>query len=322
MARLQEAQQILADLGMPAEQRNEIAGYTLLVLAGVRPRSSWKHASGKALRVHDMLSQMAEEYGKRYAENTRETARRRVLHQFEQARIVDRNPDAPGLPTNSPRTHYALNKAALSVITAFGTRRYRRVLQAFLARQPSLLDVYCRAHRRRLVPVTLPDGRELRLSPGKHNELQAAVVKHFGPRFAPGAQVLYLSDAANKDLWLATDILAKMGVPVSVHDKLPDVVFLLESRNLLFLVEVVTAHGPVTSKRHIELERALRGTSAGRVYVSAFPDFAEFKRHVEEIAWETEVWIAEMPDHMIHFNGERFLGPSSATASPKAGPGK
>ncbi len=28
-----------------------------------------------------------------------------------------------------------------------------------------------------------------------------------------------------------------------------------------------------------------------------------------QIAWESEVWIAEEPMHMIHFNGERFLGP-------------
>ncbi|MFS2517149.1 MULTISPECIES: BsuBI/PstI family type II restriction endonuclease [Parabacteroides] len=28
-----------------------------------------------------------------------------------------------------------------------------------------------------------------------------------------------------------------------------------------------------------------------------------------DIAWETEVWIAENPGHMIHFNGDRFIGP-------------
>ena len=33
-----------------------------------------------------------------------------------------------------------------------------------------------------------------------------------------------------------------------------------------------------------------------------------YKRQ-EELAWETEVWIAEMPEHMIHLNGDRFMGP-------------
>ena len=42
---------------------------------------------------------------------------------------------------------------------------------------------------------------------------------------------------------------------------------------------------------------------------AAFPDRAEFRKNAADIAWETEVWIADNPDHMIHFNGDRFLGP-------------
>ncbi|MGM9783872.1 MAG: BsuBI/PstI family type II restriction endonuclease [Candidatus Cryptobacteroides sp.] len=45
------------------------------------------------------------------------------------------------------------------------------------------------------------------------------------------------------------------------------------------------------------------------VYVCAFPSAREFKKHFDEIAWETEVWFSDTPDHMIHFNGDRFIGP-------------
>ena len=131
----------------------------------------------------------------------------------------------------------------------------------------------------------------------------------FGPRFAPGSTLLYLGDAADKLLHLDRDKLDQLRVPVTEHDKLPDVVLYDEGRNWLFLVEAVTSHGPVSPKRLAELEAALKDCIATRLYVSAFPDFPEFRRHLENIAWETKVWVAEIPDHLIHFNRDRFLGP-------------
>ena len=136
------------------------------------------------------------------------------------------------------------------------------------------------------------------------------MVTDFGPRFAPGSTLLYLGDAADNLLHLDKDKLAELGVPITEHAKLPDVVLYDEERNWLFLVEAVTSHGPVSPKRVEELEVTLKDCVATRVYVSAFPDFRQFKQHVDKIAWETEVWIAEIPDHLIHFNGNKFLGPS------------
>ena len=74
-------------------------------------------------------------------------------------------------------------------------------------------------------------------------------------------------------------------------------------------MEAASSHGPISPKRIIELELMFRKCAAGLVYVSAFPDYREFKRHINDIAWETEVWLADIPDHMIHFNGDRFIGP-------------
>lgn len=103
--------------------------------------------------------------------------------------------------------------------------------------------------------------------------------------------------------------LKTLHVSITEHDKLPDIVLHDENRQWLFLIEAVTSHGPMTPKRVVELQKMFARYDAGCVYVSAFPDLAEFRRHLKQIAWETEVWIAEMPEHLIHFNGDRFLGP-------------
>ena len=171
------------------------------------------------------------------------------------------------------------------------------------------MERYARDRGRNLTPVRLPDGRELRLSPGKHNEVQRAIVEQFAPRFAPGAHLLYLGDTARKDLFVDRDRLRKLGIPITGHDKLPDVVLYDAERRWLFLVEAVTSHGPVSPTRMVDLEAMLAECPADAIYVSAFPDFGEFRKHMKNIAWETEVWLCDSPGHMIHYDGERFLGP-------------
>ena len=151
--------------------------------------------------------------------------------------------------------------------------------------------------------------KELLLTPGKHNEVQVAVCTEFAARFAPSAKVLYLGDTGQKDLYVQTDDLNQLGLRLTEHSKLPDVVIYDPERAWLFLVEVVTSHGPVSPKRMLELEDMLQDSTVGKVYVTAFTDKVLFRKYVADIAWETEVWIAYDPDHMIHFNGDRFIGP-------------
>ena len=310
MSKTDEARDILEQLGMPPAQRNDISCLTLLALAGLSEDDAWSDASKPSLTIHQILIYMREAYARDYAENTREVVRRQVIHQLEQARVVDRNPDAPDLPTNSPRTHYGLTDEALSVLRLYQSDGWKSGLLAFRSIHGALLEVYERRRRLREIPVRTSKGKEIRLSPGRHNTLQAQIVMEFGPRFAPGSTLLYLGDTANKLLHLDREKLKQIGVSLTEHAKLPDVVLYVEERNRLFLVEAVTSHGPVTPKRVEELEVALRDCVASRLYVSAFPDFRQFKQHIEKIAWETEVWIAEIPDHLIHFDGDEFLGPS------------
>lgn len=310
MTKLAEAQQILHELGLPNAQQNEISAYTLLAMCNIKEDDSWSHAEKQSLGVSKgIMSFISANYHREYAPNTRETVRRQVLHQFVQAGIADYNPDFPGLPVNSPRAHYAISDIALTTIKTYKTKKWRRALKSFKDQVGELKDKYSKDRRMSRVPLYLPDGEIFLLSPGKHNEVIVAIVEEFASRFAQGSALLYLGDTENKDIILNKNKLETLGIPINEHSKLPDVVIFDESKRWLYLIEAVTSHGPMSPKRVFELQEFLKDCSANKIYVSAFPDFTEFKHHTNNIAWDTEVWIMEYPEHMIHFNGDRFLGP-------------
>jgi type II restriction enzyme len=310
VAKVEEAKEILRALGMPNAQQNDNAAYTLLAFTGLGPRTPWSKAKPVRNNPHGVIEFAGKKYKKIYRENTRESIRRQAIHQFEQGGILVKNPDDPGLATNSPRTHYALSTEALEAIRTYGTATFETKVKKFLkAVGGGLAEKYARRRTKRKVPVTLTNGKTVELSPGKHNQLQKGIVEEFLPRFVPGARLLYLGDTAHKALFVAADELEKLGIPMTKHDKLPDVVAFDPKRKWLVLAEAVTSHGPVSPKRHLELEKVLSSCSVGRVYVSAFPDFREFKKHAADIAWETEVWLSDSPGHLLHYNGDRFLGP-------------
>ena len=313
MADVDEAREILEALGMPPAQRNQMAGMTLIALCGLTPDAAWSTAERRRCTVtKGIMDYLREHYGTEYAPNTRETFRRQVLHQFVQGGLAEYNPFERDLPTNSPRAHYAVTEAALGVVRRYGGEDWSSALEGFRAERGALVERYARDRDRSLIPVRLPDGRELVLSPGEHNAVQKAVVEEFAPRFAPGAHLLYLGDTAKKDLFVDRIRLTDLAIPITDHDKLPDVVLYDADRNWLFLIEAVTSHGPVSPTRMVDLEAMLAACPADAVYVSAFPDFGEFRKHMTNIAWETEVWLCDTPDHMIHYDGERFLGPRPA----------
>jgi adenine-specific DNA-methyltransferase len=309
VSKVDEALEILRTLGLPRAQQNERSALTLLALANVGPKGSWARTEKPMLRIWDIMGFMRQRYGKDYAANSRETIRRQTIHQFEQARIVDRNPDYPSRPTNSGLNCYALTDAAVSVLKAYGTRVFGKAVEQFIEAFGQLQTAYGRRRKLQQVKLRLPDGVLLSLSPGEHNRLQVAIVEVFGPRFAPGAQVLYVGDTAQKHVLCETKALDTLRIRITEHDKLPDLVLYDADRNWLYLVEAVTSHGPVSPKRHAEIEQMMSSCPAERIYVTAFLTRDDFRRYAADIAWETEVWIAEAPDHMIHFNGPKFLGP-------------
>ncbi len=310
MTKVEEAQAILCELGLPDAQQNEISAFTLLALCNIKETDRWSDVKKQSLGVSKgIMSFISTNYQREYAPNTRETVRRQVLHQFVQAGIVDYNPDLPDLPVNSPRAHYALSDIALVTIKTFRTKKWTRFVRLFKDQVGELKDKYRKNRGMARVPIHLPNGEIFRLSPGIHNEVIAAIVEDFIPRFVHNASLLYFGDTENKDLFINQEKLELIGIPISEHSKLPDVVIFDETKNWLYLIEAVTSHGPMSPKRIFELEEFLKNCGTGKIYVSAFLDFSGFKKHTNNIAWDTEVWIKEFPEHMIHFNGDRFLGP-------------
>ncbi len=305
--KIDEAKRILAALGMPKQQQTDNAAFTLLAFANIRPRTPWSDASDPRLKPHDVIEFAWAHYSKKYAENTRETIRRQAIHQFVQGAVLSRNPDDPGLATNSPRTHYALTSEALAVIQQWGGSSFETRATAFRS-DHGLAERYAKGRKAATVPVAVDD-LAFELSPGQHNELQKQVVSEFRKQFAKGAQLLYLGDTDHKSTHVDKAALRTLGIVITGHDKLPDVLLWDQTKNWLYLIEAVTTHGPVSPTRLVELEDMLRNCRAGRVYVSAFLSFRDFKKWAAQIAWETEVWIAERPEHMLHYNGDRFLGP-------------
>lgn len=308
MSLLDEAKVILVALGMPPAQQTDLAACTLLALAGVGGRGSWPNATPVRCSPHLIIEFVRAEHAKTYE---REGVRRQALHQLRQGGVASLNPDQPDLPTNSASTRYALTDEALEVIRQFGAPPFDDLARAFrAARDGGLAARYARERTRRAVPVRTADGSDVLLSPGKHNELQKAIVEVFLPTFAPGSTLLYLGDTAQKALIMEVGELTRLGVPLAAHGKLPDVIAHDPQRNWLFLCEAVTSHGPVSPKRYVELEGLLQALTSKRVYVSAFPDVATYRRHLADIAWETEVWMADQPTHLVHHDGEHFISPT------------
>ena len=311
MSKITEAQEILKALRLPAAQQNEMSALVLLALCSIKEDTPWAKAKRASQRItKEIMAFVNDNYKAEspYTPNTRETFRRQVLHQFVQASVVNYNPDDPTLPVNSPKAHYAITPEALTVVQGYGKAEWKNKVEKFAQETTMLREKYAAERDLHRIPLII-EGNEYYLSPGAHNEVESAVVEEFAPRFAPGGKLLYIGDAEDKDLYVNTAGLEALKLPITEHSKLPDIVISDEKRGWLFLIEVVTSHGPVSAKRVVELEEFTKDCPYGIVYVTAFPNAKEFKKHVDDIAWETEVWLSDTPDHMIHFNGDRFIGP-------------
>lgn len=310
--RIRAANQILTSLGLPRAQQNERSALCLLALLNLTPNKPWSKAENPLMGITPIMDWARKYYDKDYAPNTRETVRRQTMHQFVDAGIALYNPDKPDRPVNSPKAVYQIAPAALTLLRSFGKSAWHDALAAYLAERETLAARYAKERKQNRIPVEIAPGKKVTLSPGEHSELIRAIIEEFAPRFAPGSVLVYAGDTGDKWGYFDAVLLADLGIEVDSHGKMPDVLLYYTRKNWLLLVESVTSHGPVDGKRHAELAKLFAESTAGLVYVTAFPNRAVMSRYLGEIAWETEVWVADAPSHLIHFDGERFLGPYDA----------
>ena len=307
--KINEALVILQALGMPVGQQNERSALTLLALVDLKPSGAWANPSRPLIGITPIMQFCREHYGRDYAPNTRETFRRFTMHQFVEAGLAVANPDELGRPVNSPAYCYQITQEVVAVVQTFGTDNWEGALANYLEGYETLAARWAQLREMQMIPVQVAEGAEIVLTPGSHSELIGQIIMEFAPRFAPGAELIYVGDTGDKVGYFQAQLLADLGVTIDEHGKMPDVVLYLVREEWLFLVEAVTSHGPVNPKRHGELTGLFADAKPGLVYVTAFPDRGVMARYLSDISWETEVWCSDSPSHLIHFDGERFLGP-------------
>lgn len=312
--------ELLLALGFGPRQRNELAAHVLLALLDLHADQPWGAANSPLRGITPIITFIREQYGVSYAPNTRETIRDEAVKHFAGAGLVLRNPDQPQRPTNSGKTVYQVEPIALTLLRTFGSSAWPAQLATYLAAREAILAEIERHRSLARVPVTLPSGERVTLSPGGQNPLIKSILEEFCPRFVPGGRVAYVGDAEDKFLHLDTVYLGALGVVIAPAAKMPDVVVHDPRRDWLVLIEAFASDGPVDGKRRTELKELFRDCRAGLVFITAFFSRATMQAHLSRISWETEVWLAEAPDHLIHFNGERFLGPYPDVAGKREVP--
>ena len=302
MGKIDKIKGLLKALGMPKRQQADICVLTILSMANLKPESDWSSATNEWIRIHDVIAFANQYYDVDYAENSRETFRKQAMHHFRTAAIIEDN----GMATNSPNYRYRLTNEFLNIIQ--NIEETDEPLKAFLKNHESLMDIYASKKVMEKMPVKI-NGEDLTFSPGKHNQLQKAIIEEFAPRFAPNSECLYVGDTTQKDLVKRVERLHELGFNITLHDKMPDVVLYRSDKNWLYFIEAVTSVGPMDPKRIEEIKELTSNVTAGKIFVAAFLDCKTYKKFSEQLAWETEVWLSELPDHMIHMNGDKFMGP-------------
>ena len=305
--------EVLAATGIPVEKepvrtRRRIAE-AVLAVAGISKSFAEAHSSddGCFLTTRQIIAFENEKFGRTYSPGSYDDVRRRHLILLTAAGYVVNSSSLASQSTNNPTRGYAASPDFATLLRTYGKPDWKKAVADFMAQRESLRSELERKRELERIPVVLPSGIEVKLSAGEHNALQRDIVQKFLPRFGFGAEVLYLGDATDRYLVRETERLSQLGFFALEHDELPDVIAYSESKNLLFLIEAVHSSGEITELRMRKLRGKLSECTASLAFVSAFATRKDFRKFSANLAWESEAWIAENPDHMIHFNGWKYL---------------
>lgn len=310
-----EALFILGSLGIPIKdipsRRLERMAMVFLATAQIFQLSQWKFIkdldSGVSMKTRDIIKFINQHFNEEISSGSYDDIRRKDLKYLVLANIIARtNPTAA---RNDSTRGYAINPIFTPILKQVGSSEWEKKVKIFLKDKITIQKLLLAERAIEKIPIKLPTGEKLKFSLGEHNILQKKIVEEFLPRFGYGAEVLYVGDTADKFLFLNEKRLKELNFFELSHGELPDIVAYSKEKNWLYLIEAVHSSGPMSDTRLIELKKLTKECKADIVYVTAFLDKKTFKVFVKDIAWETEVWIADMPDHLIHFNGDKFLGP-------------
>lgn len=263
--------------------------------------------SGFALKTRDIINYVNEHFKENISSGSYDDIRRKDLKLLTIAEVVLQS--SPNSATNDSTRGYSINPTYGELIRTFKAKDWEKSVKDKLRNIEPLSQKLKRERQISKVEVTLPSGGQLTFSAGEHNNLQKVIIEDFLPRYGFGAEVLYVGDTADKYLYLEKEKLENLNFFEISHEELPDVIAYSEKKNWLYLIEAVHSSGPISEIRLLQLQKLTRDCKAEIVYVTAFLSRPKFRQFIADIAWETEVWIADNPDHLVHFNGDKFLGP-------------
>lgn len=312
---INEALDILSSVGIPFTNKRkrglESMAMAFLAVAGIT--KSWKEAKGQGenrhLKTREIIKFINDNYEENISPGSYDDIRRKHLKLLVLADLVLNSADNPNAAPNDPTRGYTLSADFKALIVNYGTEEWEIKLKLFKKNYPSLAEILQRKRELPKVRVTLPSGHILEFSSGGHNQLQREVIEEFLPRFGEGCVVLYVGDAKDKFLLRDEDKLKQVGFFEISNDSLPDIVAFNEEKNWLFLIEAFYTSGPMSEERILELKKSLTDCKADLIFVTAFLSKKSFRENIVDIGWETEVWTADNPDHLVHFNGGKFFGP-------------
>ena len=319
LEKVEQALNILRSIGVPVRdytpRRRERVAKALLAVGYLDPHMPWSETMSffdggpKPVTTREIIRFWNAHYGEKLADSSYDDVRRRDLKVLVEAQLVAPSAADPAADTNDGTRGYAIPNESLELIRSYGSADWEEQLLIFRQNFGALTDRLSKAREFKMVPVTLPNGETYNLSPGPHNQIQKAIIEEFLPRFSKGAQVLYVGDTSKKVLYMDTEKLRSLGIEEPSRDILPDVLAYDPVQDWLFVIEAVHSSNPIDQLRHLALRRLTEKTTARCIFVSTFMNMATFARFSKSISWETEVWIVDEPDHMIHFDGEQFLNP-------------
>lgn len=308
---INEALDILNKVGIPFEGKSErtLERMAICFLAVAKVTNEWaKAVDDSKLKSRDIIRFVNDNFKESISFGSYDDIRRQDLKLLVLADLVINSGVSKGSATNDPTRGYSLHPDFKKLISSYNTEHWEKNLKIFNSSKPSLSEILSRKREIKKIPVKLPNGKPLEFSLGKHNELQKAIIEEFLPRFGSDCEVLYVGDTSKKFLHIEEEKLNKLNFFKLSHDELPDIIAYSKLKNWLYLIEAVHSSGPMSETRVLELKKMLKDCKAELIFVTAFLNRTEFRKWSTDIAWETEVWLADNPDHLVHFNGHKFLG--------------
>jgi len=316
---IEQAIDIIVAIGIPVPLENkrkiraiEKMAMSFLAVAGVT--KNWKETKGlsdsRFLTTREIINFVNANFEESISSGSYDDVRRKDLELLVLDGSIIKSGKNPNAATNDPTRGYTLSPEFAGLIRKFGTKDWHIKLEEFLRDKVTLDKILARKRQLEKISVSLPDGKILEFSAGHHNLLQKQIIDEFLPRFGgEGCQVLYVGDTVNKFLHFEKEELKKLNFFELLREELPDIIAYNPRKNWLYLIEAVHSSGSISEIRRFKLRKLTKDCKAELIFVTAFLTKNKFREYATQIAWETEVWIAENPDHLIHFNGDKFLGP-------------